>query len=471
MGSPLRCANMLCSSLFALSATLASPVPPPPVVSEAYCTEARADFLGFYLKEDDASGARIGVDLRLAAVAEDCGPEGRGAEHVAGRAGGDAALELCALWVETGGSSHSTRCYGPSDMPRVDVAIAPRQRHKLLAWPRYAEWPDAVAGASASLALESDLGPAAFPLPTLVFEKTAAGAALRQRAEERRCDEPLDLYAGVFASSSDAFFYHFFYGILLPAAAAVGRRADACAAPAATTLYVRRCSFHRMLAEAATFPGAPAFTLVDLADAPPPARPLDVLRRMDAWAPGTTHALLELLERGPRGRDWLRGPAARDDGRCLFQDRAPAPGRRDFGIAGLGDLAAAYANASRCATAIVPDPTGLPLRDQIDAHAGGALLVAPHGAGLVHAAWLSPGACVVELLPEAKRRDAQLAAAAAAFGLRTARVFAESGETVGLPALLDAVARCAAPAAPAWRRRRDAAPDDLGVLEMPLEGT
>ena len=57
--------------------------------------------------------------------------------------------------------------------------------------------------------------------------------------------------------------------------------------------------------------------------------------------------------------------------------------------AGLGDLAAAYANASRCATDVVPDPTGLPLRDQIDAHAGGALLVAPHGAGLVHAAWLA----------------------------------------------------------------------------------
>ena len=73
---------MLRASLALCATTLASPVPPPPVVSEAYCTEARADFLGFYLKEDDASGARIGVDLRLAAVAEDCGPEGRGAEHV-----------------------------------------------------------------------------------------------------------------------------------------------------------------------------------------------------------------------------------------------------------------------------------------------------------------------------------------------------------------------------------------------------
>jgi hypothetical protein len=120
---------------------------------------------------------------------------------------------------------------------------------------------------------------------------------------------------------------------------------------------VRRCSFHRILAELAhdAATGAPRFALVDVGAGPAPPVPVDVIPRMDAWADGMTHALLELRSRGPRGRAWLLdaagvGSDAANGTACLFQTRdAAAPGRRHFVVANLAALADRYrAAASGC---------------------------------------------------------------------------------------------------------------------------
>ena len=50
------------------------------------------------------------------------------------------------------------------------------------------------------------------------------------------------------------------------------------------------------------------------------------------------------------------------------------------------------------------------------------------GAGLAHAAWLPEGACVVEVLPKSKSADRQLRGVAAAFGLRTARIYVDDDD-------------------------------------------
>ena len=143
------------SGVVVFASTGGDRVPAPAVVSEAYCTEARAAFLGAFLHEE-GDGPRIGLDLGLTAVA-DCGAGSTSSrfEVTAGtgeaRAGDPPAPEICVLWVETSsgaGGAHSTKCYAMDEMPRVDVAVLPRQRFRLLAWPRYPEWPDAVAGST-----------------------------------------------------------------------------------------------------------------------------------------------------------------------------------------------------------------------------------------------------------------------------------------------------------------------------------
>jgi hypothetical protein len=54
---------------------------------------------------------------------------------------------------------------------------------------------------------------------------------------------------------------------------------------------------------------------------------------------------------------------------------------------------------------------------------------------------------------------------AAAFGLRTARIYVDDGGgEVSLEALVAAVEACAAPPEPSWRRSADAHPNDLGRL-------
>ena len=91
------------------------------------------------------------------------------------------------------------------------------------------------------------------------------------------------------------------------------------------------------------------------------------------------------------------------------------------------------------------------------------------GAGLAHAAWLPEGACVVEVLPKSKSADRQLRGVAAAFGLRTARIYVDDDEggEVALAALVGAVDACAAPPKPEWQRSADAHPNDLGRLVVP----
>ena len=212
--------------------------------------------------------------------------------------------------------------------------------------------------------------------------------------------------------------------------------------------------------------------MVDLSGKPPPQNiSLEVLPRMDYWS-DQAHALLELLARGERGRAWLlerfAGPTT--GAACVFQTRAARPGRRPFAIANFEALAEAYGSTGKCeVTRVAPDPTGLTLAEQIQAHADASLLVAPHGAGLAHAAWLPEGACVVEVLPKSKRADRQLRGVAAAFGLRTARIYVDDDEggEVALEALVDAVEVCAAPPKPEWQRSADAHPNDLGRLVVP----
>lgn len=460
--------------------TLASlpPVPAPAVVSEAHCTFARAEFLGAYLHED-ARGPRIGLDLGLS-VGSDCGGDGCDASDV------DGGPEVCVLWVETtptGDGSHSTKCYGVEEMPRIEVALRPgRRTFRLLAWPRWPAWPDAVAGGTAALRLTADLGPATFPVPGLLFSALGGTAfSLTSQREGVGCAEgPYDLYTGVFASSSDAHWYHFALGILFPIAAALGRIDDACgAARPEVTVYVRRCSFHRVLAELARdeATGGPRFTLVDVGDGPAPREtPLAVLPRMDAWADGSTHALLELLGRGPRARDYLLdaalGVEERDGTRCVFQtrDAAAAPGRRHFVVSNLGALAARFAAADpTCDTVLLDDPTGAPLRDQIADHARARLLVVPHGAGAAHAAWAPRGCCVVEVAPRHKRSDKMLHGLAVAFGLRTARVFVDdaAGGDLAWDDLRAAIAACAEPPRPRWTRDAAAGRDDLAAYRLP----
>ena len=95
------------------------------------------------------------------------------------------------------------------------------------------------------------------------------------------------------------------------------------------------------------------------------------------------------------------------------------------------------------------------------------------GAGLAHAAWLPEGACVVEVLPRSKSADRQLRGVAAAFGLRTARIYVDDddGGEVALAALVGAVEACAAPPKPEWQRSADAHPNDLGRLVVPDDVT
>ena len=109
----------------------------------------------------------------------------------------------------------------------------------------------------------------------------------------------------------------------------------------------------------------------------------------------------------------------------------------------------------------------------LTAHAPDSLVDLRTGAGLAHAAWLPEGACVVEVLPKSKRADRQLRGVAAAFGLRTARIYVDDdgGGEVALAALVDAVEACAAPPKPEWQRSADAHPNDLGRLVVPDDVT
>ena len=105
---------------------------------------------------------------------------------------------------------------------------------------------------------------------------------------------------------------------------------------------------------------------------------------MDYWS-DQAHALLELLARGARGRAWLleRFAEATTGAACVFQTRAARPGRRPFAIANFEALAEAYGSTGKCeVTRVAPDPTGLTLAEQIQAHADASLLVAPHGVAL-----------------------------------------------------------------------------------------
>lgn len=442
------------------------------VLHDAHCVEARASFLGAHLQETNGS-ARVALDLQLTAVSTcDEGTKvlvDASADYAL--ADGDDALEVCVLWVSTTGADRRTsRCYAQGQPARVewDLAASMHQRYRLVAWPARAAWPGAFAGASHALSFEADLGAAAFPPPTLLFTANEHGATLKGR-ERRDCDgRSLILYAGTQHRDTDENWYHFTFGMLLPLAARLSERDDACAAasrrPPPTVLYVRRCGFRRALVEAV---GTDDFRLVDLsAKATPPNLALEVLPRMDFWS-DQAHALLELLARGERGRAWLldRFAEHKTGAACVFQTRAARPGRRSFTVENFEGLAEAYAKASLCEVRVAPDPTGLTLVEQIQAHADAALLVAPHGAGLAHAAWLPKGACVVEVLPRSKIHDRQLKGVAAAFGLRTARIYVDDGGgEVPLEALVAAVEACAAPPEPSWRRSADAHPNDLGRL-------
>ena len=468
------------------------------VLHDAHCVEARASFLGAHLQETNGT-ARVALDLQLTALST-CDERTKvlvDASAEDALADGDDGLEVCVLWVSmTGAERRTSRCYGGGQPARVewDLTAALRQRYRLVAWPARGAWPGAFAGASHTLSFDADLGAAAFPPPHLIFTAHEHGATLA--GQERRACDPLHLYAGTQHRDTDENWYHFTFGMLLPLAARLSERDDACAAvgrrPPPTVLYVRRCGFRRTLVEAV---GTDDFRLVDLSGKPPPQNmSLEVLPRMDYWS-DQAHALLELLARGERGRAWLHErfvePTAGTA--CVFQTRAARPGRRPFAIANFEALAEAYASKSRCKTRVAPDPTGLTLAEQVQAHADASLLVAPHGvalcrnqivaatdapdslvdlrtgAGLAHAAWLPEGTCVVEVLPKSKSADRQLRGVAAAFGLRTARIYVDDddGGEVALEALVGAVEACAAPPKPEWQRSADAHPNDLGRLVVP----
>ena len=107
---------------------------------------------------------------------------------------------------------------------------------------------------------------------------------------------------------------------------------------------------------------------------------LEVLPRMDYWS-DQAHALLELLARGERGRAWLHEalPKRRRAPRA-FSRRGPrgrAGGRSPSRI--LSARLPAARSTGKCeVTRVAPDPTGLTLAEQIQAHADAGLLVAPH---------------------------------------------------------------------------------------------
>ena len=445
------------------------------VLHDAHCVEARASFLGAHLQETNGT-ARVALDLQLTALST-CDKHTKvlvDASAEDALADGDDGLEVCVLWVSmTGAERRTSRCYGGGQPARVewDLTAALRQRYRLVAWPARGAWPGAFAGASHTLSFDADLGAAAFPPPHLIFTAHEHGATLA--GQERRACDPLHLYAGTQHRDTDENWYHFTFGMLLPLAARLSERDDACAAvgrrPPPTVLYVRRCGFRRALVEAV---GTDDFRLVDLSGKPPPQNiSLEVLPRMDYWS-DQAHALLELLARGERGRAWLleRFAEPTAGAACVFQTRAARPGRRPFAIANFEALAEAYGSTGKCeVTRVAPDPTGLTLAEQIQAHADASLLVAPHGAGLAHAAWLPEGACVVEVLPKSKSADRQLRGVAAAFGLRTARIYVDDddGGEVALAALVGAVEACAAPPKPEWQRSADAHPNDLGRLVVP----
>ena len=359
------------------------------VLHDAHCVEARASFLGAHLQETNGT-ARVALDLQLTALST-CDKHTKvlvDASAEDALADGDDGLEVCVLWVSmTGAERRTSRCYGGGQPARVewDLTAALRQRYRLVAWPARGAWPGAFAGASHTLSFEADLGAAAFPPPHLLFTSHEHGATLAGRAR-RACDgSPLHLYAGTQHRDTDENWYHFTFGMLLPLAARLSERDDACAAvgrrPPPTVLYVRRCGFRRALVEAV---GTDDFRLVDLSGKPPPQNvSLEVLPRMDYWS-DQAHALLELLARGARGRAWLleRFAEATTGAACVFQTRAARPGRRPFAIANFEALAEAYSAKSRCETRVAPDPTGLTLAEQIQAHADASLLVAPHGVAL-----------------------------------------------------------------------------------------
>ena len=357
------------------------------VLHDAHCVEARAAFLGAHLQETNGT-ARVALDLQLTAVST-CDERTKvlvDASAEDALADGDDGVEVCVLWVSmTGAERRTSRCYGGGQPARVewDLTAALQQRYRLVAWPARGAWPGAFAGASHVLSFEADLGAAAFPPPHLIFTAHEHGATLA--GQERRACDPLHLYAGTQHRDTDENWYHFTFGMLLPLAARLSERDDACAAvgrrPPPTVLYVRRCGFRRALVEAV---GTDDFRLVDLSGKPPPQNmSLEVLPRMDYWS-DQAHALLELLARGERGRAWLRErfAEATTGAACVFQTRAARPGRRPFAIANFEALAEAYASNSRCETRVAPDPTGLTLAEQIQAHADASLLVAPHGVAL-----------------------------------------------------------------------------------------